>query len=118
MPTRRFPKAALAATIATASLSVAMTFGLGSAQATPDEDAAFVAIVKQLNIPMPDPDQAIQVGQGVCTAMDSGRIEPAPTIRGIISTLTSKGLDRGQAVGFLRGAISVYCPQYTPLVAR
>jgi hypothetical protein len=118
MPTRRFPKAALTATIAAASLSVAMTFGYGSAHATPDEDAAFLAIVKQLNIPVPDPDQAIQVGQGVCTAMDSGRIEPAPTIRSVINTLMSKGLDKGQSVGLLRGAISVYCPQYSPLVAR
>jgi Protein of unknown function (DUF732) len=118
MPTRRIPKATLAATIAAATLSVAMTFGYGSAQATPDEDAAFVAIVKQLNIPVPDPAQAIQVGQGVCTAMDSGKIEPAPTIRSVLSTLMSKGLDKGQSVGFLRGAIGIYCPQYTPLVAH
>jgi hypothetical protein len=118
MPARRFPKTALAATIAAAILSAAMAFGSGSAYATPDEDAAFVAIVKQLNIPVPDPDQAVQVGQGVCTAMDSGKIEPAPTIRGVLNNLMSKGLDKTQAVGLVRGAVSVYCPQYTPLVAR
>jgi Protein of unknown function (DUF732) len=118
MLTRRFPKGALAATIAAASLSVAITFGYGSAHATTEEDDAFVAIVKQLNIPVPSPADAIQVGQGVCTAMDAGRIEPAPTIRGVISTLMSKGLDKGQAVGFVRGAVSVYCPQYSALVAH
>jgi hypothetical protein len=118
MLTRRFPRGALVATIAAASLSVATTFGYGSAHATTPEDDAFISIVKQLNIPMPSPDDAIQVGRGICSAMDAGRIEPAPTIRGVISSLMSKGLDKGQSVGLLRGAVSVYCPQYTSLVAR
>ncbi len=117
MLTRRFPRAALVATIAAASLSVAITFGYGSAHATPEDDA-FIGIVKQLNIPVPSPDDAIKVGRGICTAMDAGRVEPAPTVRGVISSLMSKGLDKGQSVGLLRGAISVYCPQYTALVAR
>jgi hypothetical protein len=107
----------LVATIAAAGLSVAVTFGCGSAHATPEDDA-FIAIVKQLNIPVPSPDDAIQVGRGICSAMDAGRVEPAPTVRGVISSLRSKGLDKGQAVGLLRGAVSVYCPQYTALVAR
>jgi hypothetical protein len=117
MLTRRFPRGALVATIAAASLSVAITFGYGSAHATPEDDA-FISIVKQLNIPVPSPDDAIQVGRGICTAMDAGRVEPAPTVRGVISSLMSKGLDKGQSVGLLRAAISVYCPQYTALVAR
>lgn len=117
MLTRRFRKGALVATIAAASLSVAITFGYGSAHATPEDDA-FISIVKQLNIPVNSPDDAVQVGRQICTAMDAGAIEPAPTIRGVISTLRSKGFDKGQSVGLLRGAVSVYCPQYTPLVAR
>lgn len=117
MPTRRFPRAALAATIAAASLSAAITFGCGSAHATPEDDA-FISIVEQLNIPVPSPDEAIQVGRAICTAMDEGRIEPAPTVRGVISSLMSKGLDKGQSVGLLRGAVSVYCPRYSALVAR
>ncbi|HET6731345.1 DUF732 domain-containing protein [Mycobacterium sp.] len=114
MLTRQFPRGAL---IAAAALSVAITFGYGSAHATPEDDA-FVSIVKQLNIPVTSPDDAIQVGRQICTAMDAGAIEPAPTIRGVISTLRSKGFDKGQSVGLLRGAVSVYCPQYTALVAR
>ena len=117
MLTRRFPRGALVATIAAAGLSVAITFGCGSAHATPEDDA-FISIVKQLNIPVPSSDDAIQVGRGICSAMDAGRIEPAPTVRGVISSLRSKGLDKGQSVGLLRGAISVYCPQYSALVAR
>lgn len=117
MLTRRFRKGALVATIAAASLSVAISFGYGSAHATPEDDA-FISIVKQLNIPVNSPDDAVQVGRQICTAMDAGAIEPAPTIRGVISTLRSKGFDKGQSVGLLRGAVSVYCPQYTPLVAR
>jgi len=107
----------LVAAIATASLSVAVTVGTGSANATPEDDA-FVGIVKQLNIPVPSTDDAVQVGRGICSAMDAGRVEPAPTVRGVVSSLRSKGLDKGQSVGLLRGAVSVYCPQYTALVAR
>lgn len=107
----------MVATIAAASLSVAFTFGYGSAHATPEDDA-FISIVKELDIPVPSSDDAIQVGRGICSAMDAGRIEPAPTIRGVISSLKSKGLDKGQSVGLLKGAISVYCPQYRALVAR
>ncbi len=117
MLTRRFRRGALFATIAAASLSLAITFGYGSAHASPQDDA-FIGIVKQLNIPVSSPDEAIQVGRGICKAMDDGRIEPVPTIRGVISSLMSKGLDKGQSVGLLRGAVSVYCPQYTALVAR
>src|SRR5215218_980081 len=117
MPTARFPRGASVATIAAAIFAVAIAFGSGSVHATPEDDA-FVGIVKQLDIPVPSPDEAVQVGRGICTAMDAGKIEPAPTVRGIISSLKSKGLDKGQSVGLLRGAVSVYCPRYTALVAR
>jgi hypothetical protein len=117
MPTSRFPRGASAATIAAAIFGVALAIGSGSAHATPEDDA-FIGIVKQLDIPLPSPYDAIGVGRGICTAMDAGRIEPAPTVRGIISSLKSKGLDKGQSVGLLRGAVGIYCPQYTALVAR
>jgi hypothetical protein len=118
MLTWRFPRAALTATIAAASVSVAITFGYGTAHATTPEDDAFLNIVKQLDIPMSSPDDAIQVGRGICSALDAGKIEPAPTVRGIVNSLTSKGLDKSKSVGLLRGAVSVYCPQYRALVAR
>lgn len=111
---RRFTRGAL---VVATGLTVAITFGYGSAHASPEDDA-FLSIVKQLNIPVNSPDDAVQVGRQICTAMEKGAIEPAPTIRGVISTLRSKGFDKGQSVGLLRGAVSVYCPQYTPLVAR
>ncbi len=117
MLTRGFPRGALVATIAAAGLSTAITFGSGSAHASPEDDA-FISIVKQLNIPVPSTDDAIQVGRGICSALDAGKVEPAPTVRGVVSSLRSKGLDKGQSVGLLRGAVSVYCPQYRALVAR
>lgn len=114
MRTRR----TLIAAISAACLSGALAFGYGSAHATTPEDDVFLSIVKQLNIPMPNPDDAIQVGRGICSAMDAGRVEPAPTVRGIVNSLTSKGLEKSQAIGLLRGAVSVYCPQYGALVSR
>ena len=117
MPTAGFLRGASVATTAAAIFGVAIAFGYGSAHATAEDDA-FIGIVKQLDIPVPSPDEAVQVGHGICTAMDAGKIEPAPTVRGIVGSLKAKGLDKGQSVGLLRGAISVYCPQYTALVAR
>jgi len=117
MPTAGFLRGASVATTAAAIFGVAIAFGYGSAHATAEDDA-FIGIVKQLDIPVPSPDEAVQVGHGICTAMDAGKIEPAPTVRGIISSLKSKGLDKAQSVGLLRSAISVYCPRYTALVAR
>ena len=118
MLARLFTKQAFAATAAMSACAAAMIAAAPSAGAITEQDQHFVDYVKQLNIPTNSPDEAIQVGREVCTTMDAGRVEPASTVRSMVGTLTSKGLEKGQAVQFIRAAVGTYCPQYTAIVGR
>ena len=109
---------AIATSITTGALIAAMVFGAVPAHADPADDARFLDIVKQLNVPMESPDQAIQAGHGICDKVAAGKIEPARTVRGILGQLTASGLQKGVAVNLIWGAVDVYCPQYRPLVGR
>ena len=114
MYARRFTRAAMAAAIAVLALGVSTT---AVAAATPEDDQ-FLDIVEQLDIPVDEPETMIDVGRQICTAVEAGKIEPASTVRGIISRLRAEGLDKGQAVHLVWGAVGVYCPQYNSLVGR
>jgi hypothetical protein len=114
MVTRRFAQA-LAATACI--LGIALTAGIGSANATPEDDQ-FLDVVKQLNIPVEKPEDAILVGQQICKAVADGQLEPARTVRSVIGKLTAEGLEKGQATHLVWGAVSIYCPKYSSLVGR
>ncbi len=118
MRTRLPMKRVLAATVAVAAFGAALVTGMPAAAAITDEDQRFVDYVAEIKVPTNSPDEAIQVGHEVCQTMDSGRLEPAPTLRGMVGTLTAKGLEKGQAVQFIRAAVATYCPQYTAIVGR
>ena len=106
-------------TAAPASVAVvAMTLGVAPAHADPADDARFLDIVKQLNIPMESPEQAVQAGHGICDKVAAGKIQPARTVRSILGQLTASGLQKGVAVNLIWGAVDVYCPQYRSLVGR
>lgn len=117
MFTRRFTKAPLAAAMAVTVLGTAMTIGVAPAGATPEDDR-FLGIVKQLDIPVNSPDEAIQVGQEICKTVAENQIEPVRAVRGMLSRLMGQGLSKGQAANLIWGAVGVYCPQYTSLVGR
>lgn len=103
--------------ITAAAVAVGMTAGIAPAHASVEDDR-YLAIVEQLKVPGAR-DAAIQVGHEICTAVEAGKIEPARTVRGIITHLMNQaGISKGQAAGLVRGAVSVYCPQYTALVGR
>lgn len=108
----------IATAIGASAIGAAMTLGVAPAHATPEDDR-FYSIVKDLNIPTSSAEEAGQVGRGVCAAVDKGKIEPARTVRGIISQLMNQaGIDKGQAAHLVWGAVSVYCPQYSSIVGR
>jgi Protein of unknown function (DUF732) len=117
MLARRFTTRALAAMIAASGLSVAMTFGMASANATPEDDQ-FLEIVKQLDVPVSSPEDAVQIGHEICDAVAAGQVEPARTVRGVISRLMAQGLDKGTATHLVWGAVGVYCPRYNSIVGR
>ncbi|HKV21593.1 MAG TPA: DUF732 domain-containing protein [Mycobacterium sp.] len=109
---------ALTGLVAVPAFAAAIVCGMPAAGAITDEDQRFVDYVAEIKVPTNSPEEAIQVGREVCRTMDAGQLEPARTLRGMVSTLTGKGLEKGQAVQFIRAAVATYCPQYTAIVGR
>ncbi len=117
MFTRPFTKAALTAALAVSVLGTALTVGVAPAGATPQDDR-FLGIVKQLDIPVNSPEEAIQVGQEICKTVAENQIEPVRAVRGMLGRLMGQGLSKGQAANLIWGAVGVYCPQYSSIVGR
>jgi hypothetical protein len=109
---------AFAAAVAASAVGAAVASGMPAANAISDEDQRFIDYVAEIKVPTSSPEETIQVGREVCTTMDAGQLEPARTLRGMIGTLTGKGLEKGQAVQFVRAAVATYCPRYTAIVGR
>ncbi len=87
----------MATAIGAAALAASAAFGVAPAHADPQDDQ-FVTIVNDLNIPTASPEEAGKVGRGVCDALTKGKIEPARTVRGVISQLMNQaGIDKHQA---------------------
>jgi hypothetical protein len=118
MLARLFTKRVIVAVIAVFAFGAAMATGAPSASAITNEDQHFIDFVEQLNIPTNSPEETIQVGREICNTVAAGQVEPARTLRGMVSTLTGKGLEKGQAVQLIRAAVGTYCPQYTAIVGR
>ena len=118
MPARLSMKPALAGMVAACAFGAAIVTGMPAAGAISDEDQRFVDYVAEIKVPTNSPEETIQIGREVCKTMDAGQLEPARTLRGMVSTLTGKGLQKGQAVQFIRAAVATYCPQYTAIVGR
>lgn len=114
---RHVPARAIALAVGMWVVIAATTSGIAPAHANTQDDR-FLAIVKQLNVPMNSPEEAIAAGHGICDKVAAGKIEPARTVRSILAQLTSNGLEKGVAVNLIRGAVDVYCPQYRLLVGR
>jgi hypothetical protein len=111
-------KRTLAGVAAASAFGAAIATGMPAASAISDEDQRFVDYVAEIKVPTNSPEETIQIGREVCQTMDAGRLEPARTVRGMVSTLTGKGLEKGQAVQLIRAAVATYCPQYTAIVGR
>lgn len=109
----RFATRAIAACVLV--FTAALTAPLASA--SPADDA-FVSALKTLNVPTASDDAAIQIGHNVCAAVDAGKIEPAPTVRGLRSALVSQGLTKSQAINVIWAAVDSYCPENRALVGR
>ena len=110
--------AVASASIAAATLSASLFAAIPAGADITAQDQQFLTVVKELKVPVKSDEDAIAIGREICTALDAGRIEPAPTVRGLISRLRAQGLDKGQSVNVVRGAVGAYCPQYTSIVGR
>jgi hypothetical protein len=108
----------IAAVMAAAGL--AMFGGAATAQAQ-TKDELFTEALIQLGIPMGPDDEAPAIGKRVCEMLTgglTGNPNPVPVVRGVVTTLSSKGISREQAVGLTRVSVAAYCPQYARLIGR
>lgn len=118
MFSRRLRTRAMATAIGATALAASAAFGVAPAHADAQDDQ-FFTIVNDLKIPTTSAEEAGQVGRGVCDALTKGKIEPARTVRGVISQLMNQaGIDKHQAANLVRGAVKVYCPQNAPFIGR
>ncbi len=103
-----------------AAAGAAALLGAGPAQASSD-DQRFSDAVATLNIPMAPDVDVPKVGRDVCDMITTGRsqtIDPVRTIRGVVGALENSGMNRNQAVGVMRAAVAVYCPEHGSVIGR
>ncbi len=86
---------------------------------TPDE--RFGAAVTALGIPTTPDTDVPALGHQICDLLTTnlaGAVNPVPVVRGVVSTLQSKGLTRAKAGGLLKAAVVSYCPEHAPYLGR
>lgn len=115
---------------AAALIATACLCGLGAApvaaadpaaepNSTPDE--RFGAAVTALGIPTTPDTDVPALGHQICDLLTTnlaGAVNPVPVVRGVVSTLQSKGLTRAKAGGLLKAAVVSYCPEHAPYLGR
>ncbi|CAN5551718.1 DUF732 domain-containing protein [soil metagenome] len=111
------------ATLATAAaaLGSALVLGAGTADATPQQDTQFANVLSELSIPYDSPEHAATLGNHVCTMLTQNGAagpNPVPVVRGVVTTLTNGGLEKGQAVNVMRASVAIYCPQFGSVIGR
>ena len=110
-----------ASAIAAAALGSALVLGTGTATASPQQDTQFANVLSELSIPYDSPEQAATLGLHVCTLLtENGAAgpNPVPVVRGVVTTLTNGGLEKGQAVTIMRASVAIYCPQFGSVTGR
>lgn len=110
-----------ASVFAAAALGGALATGTGTAGANPQQDEQFANILTQLDIPHENPEQAALLGNHICRLLaenGAGGPNPVPVVRGVVTTLTNGGLQKGQAVQVMRASAAVYCPQFGSVMGR
>lgn len=108
----------VAAVIALACVSAGVAAPIASAD-TPDEQ--FGAAVTALGIPTTPDTDVPALGHQICDLLTTnlaGAVNPVPAVRGVVTTLQSKGLTRAKAGGLLKAAVLSYCPEHASYVGR
>lgn len=106
-----------AALIATACLGA----GAAPLAAADTPDERFGAAVTALGIPTTPDTDVPALGHQICDLLTTnlaGAVNPVPVVRGVVSTLQSKGLTRAKAGGLLKAAVVSYCPEHAPYLGR
>ena len=109
-------------TVVTAIVATGIAFGMAAPAQAQTADQWFTDTVQKMNIPFAADTDLPAVGKQVCemltSALASNAVNPVPAVRGVRTTLTSRGLDRAQAGGLLKASVTAYCPQNARFVGR
>lgn len=108
----------IAAVMAAAGLAM---FGGAATAHAETRDELFTAKLIEMGIPMASDDEAPAIGKRVCEMLTgglTGNPNPIPVVRGVVTTLSSNGITKEQAVGLTRLSVAAYCPQYARLIGR
>lgn len=117
---RRLTTLSAASAIVAAALAGTVMLTPATAGAAP-QDEQFADILAQLDIPSESPEQAASLGNHVCTLLTENGAQgpnPVPVVRGVVTTLTNGGLEKGQAVNVMRASVGIYCPQFGGIIGR
>ncbi|AQA02405.1 hypothetical protein BVC93_08110 [Mycobacterium sp. MS1601] len=116
-----FSRLTTASAIVAAALGSTLALSTGTATASPAQDEQFANILTQLDIPHESPEQAATLGNHICRLLaENGAAgpNPVPVVRGVVTTLTNGGLEKGQAVQVMRASAAIYCPQFGSVMGR
>lgn len=111
--------------IRTVTCAVAAVLIAGAASVAPasaaTQDEQFIAVVEALGISIGEGVDAPAIGRGVCATLTSdisANTNPVSSVRSIVTTLENEGLTDSQAVGVMRYAVMIYCPQWGSFIGR
>ncbi|MBX7452044.1 DUF732 domain-containing protein [Mycolicibacterium sp. 3033] len=106
----------------TAIIAGGIALGMAAPAQAQTTDEAFTAAVTKLGIPFAPNTDLPAVGKQVCQlltdSLAANSVNPVPAVRGVVSQLSSRGLDRGQAGTLLKLSVQAYCPQQARFVGR
>ncbi|MGA5464253.1 DUF732 domain-containing protein [Mycobacterium sp. NPDC050041] len=113
---RYFRSAAAALAVA----GFAVCGGTAIAHADSNDDR-FQKVITEMGLKGAPGTDLPAMGRAVCEAITqqlAANPNPAPVVRGVVSTLEDSNMTREEAVGFMRASVAVYCPQHRRLTGR
>lgn len=108
---------------AAAALAVAGFAVCGSAATVHADtnDDRFQKVISEMGLKAAEGTDIPAMGRAVCDAITqqlAANPNPAPVVRGVVSTLENSNMTREEAVGFMRASVAVYCPQHRRITGR
>lgn len=108
---------------AAAALAVAGFTVCGSAATVHADtnDDRFQKVISEMGLKAAAGTDIPAMGRAVCDAITqqlAANPNPAPVVRGVVSTLENSNMTREEAVGFMRASVVVYCPQHRRITGR
>ncbi|MCV7168906.1 DUF732 domain-containing protein [Mycobacterium manitobense] len=108
----------VAVAVAVAGFAVWGQAGIAGADTNDDR---FQKVITEMGLKGAPGTDLPAMGRAVCDAITqqlAANPNPAPVVRGVVSTLENSNMTREEAVGFMRASVAVYCPQHRRFTGR